>query len=75
MKDRIAAGKIDIRCSVDSVAEVEDLIWDMDHIIERHCDQRRVPFGKNIAMLASLIAGISDVPLDRKITLHNRNAS
>lgn len=72
MKDRIAARKINIRCSVDSIAEVDNLIRDMDHIIERHCDERRVSLGKNIAMLTSLVADISDVPLDRKITLHTK---
>ena len=31
VKDRIAARKINIRCSVDSIAEVDNLIRDMDH--------------------------------------------
>ena len=34
VKNRIAAGKIDIRRSVDSAAELDDLICDMNHIIE-----------------------------------------
>ena len=75
MKDRIAARKINIRRSVDSVAEADDLICDMNHILEGHCDERGVSLGKNIAMPASLVADIRDVPLDRKITLHTINAS
>ena len=74
MKDRIAARKIDIWRSVDSIAEADNLICDMNHCPEGHCNQRRVPFRKNITMLTSLVADISDVPLDRKITLHIKNA-
>ena len=75
VKDRITAREIDIWCSVDSVAEVDDPICDINHILEGHCDERRVPFRKNIAMLTPLIADISDVPLNRIITLHTKNAS
>ncbi|MBR6332351.1 MAG: hypothetical protein IKR78_04385, partial [Dehalococcoidales bacterium] len=67
--------KIDVWCSVDYIAELDNLICDMNHCLEGHCKQCRVPFGKNIAMFTSLVADISDVPLNRKIILHTKNAS
>jgi hypothetical protein len=50
-------------------------LYHLFHLIKRHFGQRfTVVFGKDIAMLAPLIAGVSDMPLKSKIGVHRTSS-
>ena len=71
MKDRIAAGDIEIRNSVVYFAEVLTVRHDLLHLLPGHALQLLAAFsGKNIAVFAALVTFICDMPLKRKITSH-----
>ena len=71
MKDRIAAGDIEIRNSVVYLAEVLAVRHDLLHLLPGHALQFLTAFpGKNIAVLAALVTFICNMPLKRKITSH-----
>ena len=71
MKDRIAAGDIEIRNSVVYLAEILAVRHDLLHLLPGHALQLLTAFpGKNIAVLAALVTFICNMPLKRKITSH-----
>ena len=71
MKDRIAAGDVEIWSSVIDFTEIFAVIHDRPHLLPGHTVKFLAAFaGENIAVLAALIAFISNMPLKRKIRIH-----
>ena len=71
MQDRIAARDIKIRQTAVYLAEVKTVVIGIPHLIPIH--GVRVPAAvlrKYVAVLAALIAFVSDMPLEGKIFFH-----
>jgi hypothetical protein len=71
MKDRVAAGNIEIRQSVIDLAEVLAVGDNILHLLPCHALKLAASLsGKNIAMLTALVTFIRDMPLKCKIPAH-----
>ena len=73
MQNRIATRKVKIREPVIDIAEVKAIIERFLQLLPRHgVGLATGVTGKNVAMPASLIALVSNVPLERKVFFHVR---
>ena len=73
MKNGVAARNVKVRLTTDALAERLGLVDDLDHLFPRHVLKTGAgTVGKNIAMLATLIAFIRNMPLEGKRRLLHR---
>ena len=67
MQNRIAARYVEIGQTIHFAAHVLALSDDLHRFVKRHFDQVRMPFRKNIAVLAALVAAVGYVPLKSEV--------
>ena len=73
MQNRIATRKVKRRKPVVDIAEVKTVIERFLQLLPRHGVEFSAGIaGKNVAVSASLIAFVSNMPLERKILFHVR---
>ena len=73
MKNGVTARNVKVRLTTDALAERLGLVDDLDHLFPRHALKTGAgTVGKNIAMLATLIAFIRNMPLEGKRRLLHR---
>ena len=73
MKNGVAARNVKVRLTTDALAEGLGLVDDLDHLFPRHALKSGAgTVSKNIAMLATLIAFIRNMPLEGKRRLLHR---
>ena len=73
MKNGVAARNVKVRLTTDALAERLGLVDDLDHLLPRHALETGAgTVGKDIAMLAALIALIRNMPLEGKRRLLHR---
>ena len=71
MQDRVAAGQVEIGQPSVDLAEVEAVIKSILHLLPGHGIQLAAGItGKDIAVLAALVAFIRDMPLEREVLFH-----
>lgn len=76
VQDGVAAGDVKVGQPAVDIAKVQAVVKGILHLRPGHGIQRlAVVFRKDIAVLATLVALVGDVPLEREILLHRGNAS
>ena len=71
MQDGIAAGDVEVGQPIIHLAEIQAVIESVPHLLPCHGVQMFTGvFGKNVAVLATLVTFICNVPLKRKILFH-----
>ena len=67
VQDGIAAGHVEVRLAADVLAQRFRLVDDFDHLLPRHAlEARALALGKDVAVLAALVALVGDMPLERE---------
>ena len=67
VQDGVAAGHVEVRLAADVLAQRLRLVDDFDHLLPRHAfEARALALGKDVAVLAALVALVGDMPLERE---------
>lgn len=73
VQDRVTTRDVEVGLAAEAVTQLLGLVHDLGHPLPRHAvESRAVPVGKDIAVLAALIALVGDVPLEGKRRLDLR---
>ena len=65
VQDGVAAGDVEVRLAAKAFAQCLGLVNDLDHLLPRHAlEAGALAVGKDVAVLAALVALVGDVPLE-----------